>query len=81
MAATAAAAGLALIAAAAAPVTGDLTAFAHDPTVPRTVARPAVAGHQLVRAVGSPLSIEECRTKWKIACYTPLQYREAYDLN
>ncbi|GAA3077964.1 hypothetical protein GCM10020000_74530 [Streptomyces olivoverticillatus] len=42
---------------------------------------PALAGHQLVRAVGSPLSTEECRAKWKLACYTPLQYREAYRLN
>ncbi|MFF4011732.1 protease [Streptomyces sp. NPDC001717] len=76
---TAGAAGLALTA--AAPVAGTLTASAHDPAFPRTVARPAVAGHQLVRAVGSPLSVEECRTKWKIACYTPPQYREAYDLD
>lgn len=67
---------------AAAPVAGALAAssYSYDQAVPRTVARPAAAGHQLVRAAGSPLSIEECRTKWKIACYTPLQYREAYDL-
>lgn len=84
---TAAAAGLALTAVAAAPVAGTVTAAGtagasgHGAAVPRTAARPAVAGHQLVRAVGSPLSVEECRAKWKIACYTPLQYREAYDLN
>ncbi|MFF4364917.1 S8 family serine peptidase [Streptomyces sp. NPDC001594] len=84
---TAAAAGLALTAVAAAPVAGTVTAAGtagaagHGTAVPRTAARPAVAGHQLVRAVGSPLSVEECRAKWKIACYTPLQYREAYDLN
>ncbi|MFE2878434.1 S8 family serine peptidase [Streptomyces roseus] len=77
----AAAAGLALTAAAAAPVTATTTASAHTSTVPRTVARPASAGHWLVHAVGSPLSVEECRATWKIACYTPLQYREAYDLN
>ncbi|MEV7540919.1 S53 family peptidase [Streptomyces sp. NPDC089915] len=77
---TAAVAGLVLTAAAAAPVAGTATA-APAPAVPRTAARPASAGHQLVRAVGSPLSIEECRAKWKIACYSPLQYREAYGLN
>ncbi|MFE3939247.1 protease, partial [Streptomyces goshikiensis] len=82
---SAAAAGLALTAVAAAPVTATLTAHrsatAHTTALPRTAARPAIAGHQLIRAVGSPLSTEECRTKWKIACYTPLQYRQAYDLN
>ncbi|WP_371680790.1 S8 family serine peptidase [Streptomyces sp. NBC_01276] len=67
---------------AAAPPTGTATASPpHTSAVPRTVARPAIAGHQLIRSVGSPLSTEECRTKWKIACYTPLQYRAAYDLN
>ncbi|MFI9187597.1 S8 family serine peptidase [Streptomyces goshikiensis] len=82
---SAAAAGLALTAVAAAPVTATVTATvsasAHTSALPRTAARPAIAGHQLIRAVGSPLSTEECRTKWKIACYTPLQYRQAYDLN
>ncbi|MFH7594304.1 S53 family peptidase [Streptomyces racemochromogenes] len=79
----AAAAGLALTAVAAAPVatTAAAPASASAVAVPRTAARPAVAGHRLVPAVGSPLSAEECRAKWKIACYTPLQYREAYDLN
>ncbi|MFE1789833.1 hypothetical protein ACFW7J_15840 [Streptomyces sp. NPDC059525] len=62
-------------------MTVTATAPGHGSAVPHTAARPAVAGHPLVRAVGSPLSIEECRAKWKIACYTPLQYREAYDLN
>lgn len=81
VATSAAAAGLALTAVAAAPVTATVTASAHTSALPRTAARPAIAGHQLIRAVGSPLSTEECRTKWKIACYTPLQYRQAYDLN
>lgn len=31
--------------------------------------------------MSSPLSIEQCRTKWKIACYSPIQYRQAYNLN
>ncbi|MGW7098754.1 S53 family peptidase [Streptomyces sp. NPDC054883] len=42
---------------------------------------PVVAGHQLIRAVGSPLSTEQCQAKWKIACYGPLQYRQAYHLD
>ncbi|MDI5961821.1 S53 family peptidase [Streptantibioticus silvisoli] len=42
---------------------------------------PAIAGHHLVRHVDSPVSIEQCQAKWKINCYTPLQYRKAYDLD
>ncbi|MEU6172633.1 S53 family peptidase [Streptantibioticus parmotrematis] len=49
--------------------------------VPQTKAVPAITGHSLARNVGSPLSIEQCQAKWKINCYTPLQYRQAYDLN
>ncbi|MDC2957264.1 S53 family peptidase [Streptomyces gilvifuscus] len=49
--------------------------------VPHTLAVPAVAGHTLVHGVSSPLTSEQCQTKWHINCYTPLQYRTAYDLN
>lgn len=42
---------------------------------------PAVAGHRLVQGAGSPLSIDECQAIWHINCYSPLQYRQAYDLN
>lgn len=49
--------------------------------VPQTKAVPAVAGHQLVSGVSSPLPTEQCQAKWKIACYSPVQYRQAYDLN
>ncbi|MFE0387726.1 S8 family serine peptidase [Streptomyces bungoensis] len=49
--------------------------------VPRTLAVPAVAGHTLVHGVSSPLTSEQCQSKWHINCYTPLQYRTAYDLN
>ena len=74
---TAAAGATALAAAAVfcAPLTGSAAA------TPATAAVPAVSGHLLARAVGSPLSIEQCQAKWKIACYNPLQYRQAYDLN
>ncbi|RPE42113.1 subtilase family protein [Streptomyces sp. Ag109_O5-1] len=50
-------------------------------SVPHTLAVPAVAGHTLVHGVSSPLTSEQCQTKWHINCYTPLQYRTAYDLN
>ncbi|WP_240677364.1 S53 family peptidase [Actinacidiphila soli] len=42
---------------------------------------PAVAGQQLASAGRSPLTTRQCQAKWKIACYTPTQYRQAYDLN
>ncbi|WP_030939322.1 S53 family peptidase [Streptomyces sp. NRRL S-646] len=49
--------------------------------VPHTLAVPAVAGHTLAHDVSSPLTSEQCQAKWHINCYTPLQYRKAYDLN
>lgn len=48
---------------------------------PHTLAVPAVVGHTLVHSVSSPLSDAQCQAKWQINCYTPLQYRTAYDLN
>ncbi|MGW1073712.1 S53 family peptidase [Streptomyces sp. NPDC002537] len=75
----AAAAGTAaLVAAATATLPATTTTAA---AAPHAKVVPAVAGHTLARAEGSPLSIEQCRAKWKIACYTPLQYRAAYNLN
>lgn len=56
-------------------------ATAAPAAVPHTLAVPAVAGHTLVHGVSSPLTSEQCQTKWHINCYTPLQYRKAYDLN
>ncbi|MEU9477349.1 S53 family peptidase [Streptomyces sp. NPDC048191] len=49
--------------------------------VPHTFAQPAIAGHTLVRDVPSPLPIAQCQAKWHINCYSPLQYRTAYNLN
>ncbi|MFF4314812.1 S53 family peptidase [Streptomyces sp. 900105755] len=48
---------------------------------PHTLAVPAVVGHTLAHRVSSPLSSAQCQAKWQINCYTPLQYRTAYDLN
>ncbi|MBT2386513.1 S8 family serine peptidase [Streptomyces sp. ISL-11] len=78
MAVTAAGAAVVVTALTVAPPSGTA---AHAEAVPHTKVIPALAGHQLVRAVGSPLTIEQCRAKWKLNCYTPLQYREAYRLN
>jgi subtilase family serine protease len=47
---------------------------------PAVKAVPAVTGHRLVHGVSSPLSSAQCQAKWGINCYTPLQYRQAYDL-
>ncbi|WP_406114425.1 S8 family serine peptidase [Streptomyces sp. NBC_01014] len=55
------------------------TVSAH--AAPQTRAVPAVAGHRLVSGVSSPLPIEQCQAQWKIACYSPVQYRQAYDLD
>jgi subtilase family serine protease len=41
---------------------------------------PAVTGHHLIKGAGSPLTIAECQARWGISCYTPTQYRQAYDL-
>lgn len=75
--AVAAAGATALTAAAltVAPVGGTASA------APAVKPVPAVAGHRLVQGASSPLSIDECQAIWHINCYSPLQYRQAYDLN
>ncbi|MEU6853014.1 S53 family peptidase [Actinacidiphila alni] len=80
--AAAAAAGVtALVAAAltAAPATGSALA-APARTAPSVKPVPAVTGHHLISGVSSPLSNAQCQAKWGINCYTPQQYRQAYDL-
>jgi subtilase family serine protease len=43
---------------------------------------PSVAGASMLRVqIPSPLSIAQCLATIKIRCYTPVQYRVAYDLN
>lgn len=78
LAASAASAALVVAALAAAPLTGTTAAHA---AVPHTAAVPALAGNTLVHSVSSPLSSAQCQAKWKINCYNPLQYRNAYNLN
>lgn len=77
-----AAAGVTALAAAAltaAPAAGSAIASPAR-TAPVVKAVPAVTGHQLVSGVSSPLSNAQCQAKWGINCYTPQQYRQAYDL-
>ncbi|WP_406111545.1 S8 family serine peptidase [Kitasatospora purpeofusca] len=60
-------------------VAGATTAGA--PTAAGVHVRPASAGH--VNALGrtAPLSTSDCVSQLGIHCYSPLQYREAYNLN
>jgi subtilase family serine protease len=63
----------------AAPPTGAATAAGH--AAPAVAPVPAVIGHHLVKAAGSPLTLAQCQARWGINCYTPVQYQQAYDLN
>lgn len=71
-------AGAAAVAAAA-----TLSAVPAGAAAPSPAVRvlPAVTGRHLVRHADTPVSIEQCQAKWQINCYTPAQYRAAYDLN
>ena len=43
---------------------------------------PALGGPVLIKKQDpSPLTVAQCQAKYGINCYTPLQYRTAYDLN
>ncbi|MGW5428979.1 S53 family peptidase [Streptomyces sp. NPDC004059] len=77
----ASAATAALVAAGLATVSSAGATTAAPAGVPHTFAQPAIAGHALVHGVASPLPIAKCQSKWHIACYNPLQYRTAYNLN
>ncbi|MFC1435168.1 S8 family serine peptidase [Streptacidiphilus sp. N1-3] len=46
----------------------------------RADVRPAVAGPRLARVLTAPITTAECLTKYAIHCYSPLQYRTAYNL-
>ena len=63
----------------AAPLSG--AASAAGSAAPAVKPVPAIAGHELVKGAGSPLTIAQCQATWGINCYTPTQYRQAYDLN
>ena len=78
VAAAAGATALTAAALVAAPISGAATAAGHAGATVKVM--PAVAGHHLIKGAGSPLTIAQCQAKWGINCYTPLQYRQAYDL-
>jgi subtilase family serine protease len=58
--------------------TGLAAVSAHGPTV---TPRPAVTGHIQAVARVAPLPTSQCLALIGIHCYSPLQYRIAYDLN
>ncbi|WP_405497442.1 S8 family serine peptidase [Streptomyces sp. NBC_00096] len=77
--ATAGATALAAAALVATPLTGSATAAPVGGGQVRPV--PAITGHHLAHTTSGPLTTEECQAKWQIACYGPLQYRKAYNLD
>ncbi|WP_257981030.1 S8 family serine peptidase [Streptomyces sp. CB02959] len=42
---------------------------------------PAIAGEQSKNAAHSLLTTAQCQAQWQVSCYTPNQYRQAYNLN
>ncbi|AXI78567.1 S53 family peptidase [Peterkaempfera bronchialis] len=64
--------------------TGDATvatAGGHPAGAGTTAPHPASAGRALVHAVSKPISTTACLKKYNLRCYSPLQYRKAYNLN
>ncbi|MGI5246032.1 S53 family peptidase [Dactylosporangium sp. CA-139066] len=59
-------------------VAGPAAASAHTPAFKL---RPAVAGHVQKVSRTTPLSTSDCLAQIGIHCYSPLQYRTAYNLN
>lgn len=52
------------------------------PVQPAQGAKPVpAAGQQSKSGAGSLMTTAQCRAKWRISCYSPIQYRQAYDLN
>ena len=65
-----------VLAAAAAPGGGALAAGA----TARADVQPASSGLRLARVLTAPITTAQCVTKYAIHCYSPLQYRTAYNL-
>ncbi len=70
--------GLAGLSLAAPAVTAAAPAAAHLTSV-RVV--PAIGHPILGKALTAPIPTTQCQSQLKIACYSPVQYRVAYDLN
>src|SRR6266568_773447 len=58
-----------------------LAAPAHAAHPAKVAPRPAVTGHVQAVSRVAPLSTSDCVAQIGIHCYSPLQYRNAYDLN
>jgi subtilase family serine protease len=56
-------------------------AAAHKPSVHVVPDLSSPVGDTKLKALTSPLPTSQCKAQIGIACYTPLQYRVAYDLN
>lgn len=63
------------------PLTGATAAAPAPHRAPAAKAVPAITGHHLVHSVSSPLPTSECQAVYHISCYSPIQYRKAYNLN
>jgi subtilase family serine protease len=50
-------------------------------TIATRAASPQSASNSDTTAVSAPMTTAKCRSEVKLACYTPAQYRVAYDLN
>ncbi|MER5635324.1 S53 family peptidase [Kitasatospora sp. NPDC002227] len=63
-------------------VTAQTTALAgHHAAVPTVRVHPASQGHISATSRVAPISTSDCLTLIGIHCYSPLQYRKAYDLD
>ena len=71
----------ALTAGATALAVGAASAPSHvSGSTARADVRPAAAGPRLARVLTAPITTAQCVTKYGIHCYSPLQYRTAYNL-
>lgn len=78
---TALAAATAAVLTATAPGAAPVAAPTGAPAAGPTVARPASAGHRMVQAASTPVSTSQCLKQYGIRCYSPQQYRKAYNLD
>ncbi len=69
----------ALVLASAAAPSGGVMAAGHG-TAARADVRPAAAGPRLARVLTAPITTAQCLSTYAIHCYSPLQYRTAYNL-
>jgi subtilase family serine protease len=55
---------------------------ADSPAAAMVAPIPASSGHILLKSgKATPVSTTQCETTYALACYSPIQYRKAYDLN